>query len=193
MVRGIPTDRGDFLVGVGTRVEPGGRKVGVTTKTGVRFGVDLGVGVPIIEALIAATWVAATSTVGSSLTAGFGVPIAAAAAAARAGVAGTMGVAVDSDPTTQAVDNRTVASPVTIVDLWEIRATQLRPVLLAAHGRPLDMRFSASYPCLPGLNVSATACVPYDPQIAFTRPNRQHLPGRLASETGTWNTLPLLW
>ena len=104
MVRGIPTVRGDFLVGVGTRVEPGGRKVWMTAKMGVRFGVALGVGVPIIEALIAATWVAATSKVGSSLTSGLGVP-SVVAKGKRVEVGGGIGVGVVAAPIMQAVDN----------------------------------------------------------------------------------------
>jgi len=63
-------------VGVGTATLASvlSRKVGVAAKIGVTFGVAAGVGVPLIEPRIAATRVAATSTVGSNLASGLGVP-----------------------------------------------------------------------------------------------------------------------
>ena len=126
MVRGIRFVRGDFLVGVGagTLVEPRGRNIGVVAKMDMLLGVAMGVGVPLIEALIAAARVAATSTVGSSPTSGFGVPTVV-AKGARVEVGGGMGVGVFIEPTMQAVDNKTKASPNTIAGRRETRARKL--------------------------------------------------------------------
>ena len=126
MVRGIRFVNGDLGVGVGggTLGEPRGRNVGMAANMGVIFGMGVGVGVPRIEALIAATRVAATFTVGSSLTCGFGVPIVV-AKGARVGVGGSIGVAVFIDPMTQAVENKTEASPNTITGRRDTRASKL--------------------------------------------------------------------
>ena len=126
MVRGIRFVSGDLIVGVGvgTVVEPRGRNVGVAAKKGVIFGTGVGVGVPLIEALMAATRVAATFTVGRSLTCGFGVPIVV-AKGARVGFGGIIGVGVFIDPMMQAVDNKTEASPNTITGRREPWASKL--------------------------------------------------------------------
>ncbi len=133
-VRGILFVRGDFMVGVGvgTLVEPRKRNVGVGAKKGVAFGVGSGVGVPLIEALIAATRVAATSTVGSSRIWGFGVPTVV-AKGARVGVGPTTGVAVFSDPTMQAVDRNAKASPDRITGRSEVLARRLTLLLHLSH------------------------------------------------------------
>ena len=90
--------------------------------------VGSGVGVPLIEALIAATRVAATSTVGNALTWGFGVPMVV-AKGARVGVGGTMGVAVFREPTMQAVDNRTEAIADRVTGRREVLARRLTLLL----------------------------------------------------------------
>lgn len=115
-------------VGVGPLVEPCERIVGVVAKKGVTFAVGSGVGVPLIEALIAATRVAATSTVGNSLTWGLGVPIVV-AKGARVGVGGTIGVAVFNDPTMQAVVNSAEASPDKVTGRREFPARRLTLLL----------------------------------------------------------------
>ena len=119
-------------VGVGKLVGPREPKARVAGKMGVIFVVAVGVGVPLIEALIAATQVAATSTVGSSLTSGLGEVIVL-AAGDRAEVRDTICVGVDS-ATMQAVDNRTEASLNTITDRRENRASQPPTVLHLAPG-----------------------------------------------------------
>ena len=93
-------------------------------KIGGVFGVARAVGVPLIEALIAANRVATTSTVGNGLICGFGVPMVV-AKGGRVGVGTGIGVGVFIDPTMQAVDNITVANPGTVTNRREGRASQL--------------------------------------------------------------------
>jgi len=96
----------------------------VAAKIGVVFGVARGVGVPLIEALIAANRVATTSTVGNGLICGFGVPMVV-AKGGRIEVGTGIGVGVFIDPMMQAVDNKTEASPNTITGRREPWASKL--------------------------------------------------------------------